>query len=1125
MTTTIRGRFGALAAGGALIASLLIPTSAAWATEKQASQADSDTAKWAQASPKRFHDAIRLTDRVTYTDAGRFPATACDLTGDGLTDMVFTNPTRGDLTVIPHILYGSDTDEVTKALAQQEGAITVTAPEGASGFGSSSACLPSWGSTSDEKKTRAIAVAAGNTVYVLRAPLAAGPAKPIATFTAPTTIDAVSSIVPAWSDLKTGTLAIAAGNTVYAVRYDSSSGDLTKVARTTWTSSLQGPLTLAPVGNVFQTNGENLGLAVGAPKDNRVYVLDASGLPGAIEKKGRAIQASGEGAQFGAAIAGVGDLNGDGLADIAIGAPGASGDKGAVAIVLGNERRKNGVSVALESADANPVVDQDENTAGYLLRKATRARLGSSLAWIPGVDNADDAPQPGALVVGRPIDEEHPGALVISAKALTANHNSGLGGDTIDASQLTPVASDEDPHASGGTVVGFIPRRGGDALQGFYTADIHGKVDVWTVDLSRQSDPEPDTPPEPAAPKPADPTAEPAVTPIDKQNEKLWRGDFTSGFGGSLAHGRCDVTGDGKADIISGNVTRSEWKYDPYYADSTPTKGWVHNVTGQVQIIPGGTRGDAVENLRDRVITINGPRETDDPATDASIGFSVACLGDVNGDGVDDLAVGSHTMAHVWVLFGGKSLASVDLSAGLKPGQGWDVALPADGAPAFHLARVGDVNGDGLADVGIVVANAKLAAAQAGATGSAYILSGKKNGATVDMRDIAAPNSAVIMQITTPDGHTMNSLAAVGDIDGDGTGDFVVSDFNDTADNGAVPGAAWLVYGVPAKQLEDGHTTVLSAADAADATALTMPRDLSYRLGAGDSIAAVGDVNHDGRGDLVIGFDGGTIAHTTPGGVALVLGGDRTAKLTIDPTGKTRDPRVRVITGDPAGLGTGFGWAVDALPATDAAPALLAIGAPGADGGNGRAYLVSSDAFTATPRAVTAIADAKALTSAGPKARFGRSVAFVGDYLGKPTVAFGGDGVIDETAGDGEETQGYAHSAHILALAVDRPETTTPGEKPSPEKPGETPSDTPGTGTSGDKPGEKPSPETPHAIHGAKPAATPSATKREETPQAMAERHPHALAATGIAGMTCILALGAAAVSAGSALVVRRRSN
>ncbi|WP_369280994.1 integrin alpha, partial [Aerococcus urinae] len=57
-----------------------------------------------------------------------------------------------------------------------------------------------------------------------------------------------------------------------------------------------------------------------------------------------------------------------------------------------------------------------------------------------------------------------------------------------------------------------------------------------------------------------------------------------------------------------------------------------------------------------------------------------------------------------------------------------------------------------------------------------------------------------------------------------------------------------------------------------------MSPDASHRLGAGASVAPVGDVNSDGYNDFVIGYDGGQIMHQSEGGLLLVYGhkGQRT---------------------------------------------------------------------------------------------------------------------------------------------------------------------------------------------------------------------------------------------------------
>lgn len=427
-------------------------------------------------------------------------------------------------------------------------------------------------------------------------------------------------------------------------------------------------------------------------------------------------------------------------------------------------------------------------------------------------------------------------------------------------------------------------------------------------------------------------------------------------------------------------------------------------------------------------ISILGPRRTADPATDANIGFSVACLGDVNKDGVDDIAFGSHTMSRVWVVFGGSHLRDVDLNK-LDPAHGWYVDLPSVGAGAFNITRVGDVNGDGMADVGFIVANAAVSADKnATPQGAAFILRGKADGAPVDMRDLTKNDPAVLQRIDSPEGNTFNSFTRVGDVNGDGTADYVVTDFQHMRDY-VIPGKAWVVYGRAADATSDRSAAGARVRAGAPGAgfALTMPFDASHRLGAGTSVANVGDVTGDSIDDFVIGFDGGLLANQGTGGVALVAGekaaiGQELDDVVISP----KDPgatsaRVRIITGPEGEKDHGFGYAVDALPIPGSGSAMLVVGAYGSTG-NGRAWVFSTDEFASDPRG---IADIKAteIASRGERSRFGRAVAFIGDYLGKATVAIGGDGVIDDAAtGD----QGFAHSAHILARAVDLPDGAAP---------------------------------------------------------------------------------------------------
>ncbi|MDO5051629.1 MAG: VCBS repeat-containing protein, partial [Pseudoclavibacter sp.] len=527
----------------------------------------------------------------------------------------------------------------------------------------------------------------------------------------------------------------------------------------------------------------------------------------------------------------------------------------------------------------------------------------------------------------------------------------------------------------------------------------------------------------PATPPPPEPIVpEPGVQPRDEAARKIWLGEFGSGFGGTLARGGCDVTGDGVADIVSGNVTRSELKYDPYYAEEPPNYGWVQNVTGQVQILPGGTPGSALP--APGVLTIDGPRQTQEEGVDAAVGLSVACAGDVNGDGTGDLAFGSHTMGHVWVLYGGPRIGETDLEA-LSPERGYAIELPEFGAPALHIAPAGDLDGDGLADVGVVVANASLASGVPGERGAALVFAGRADGRGVRVDSpLAQPlGDGLLARILLPEGETASGFELVGDVDGDGRADAVVANYTHAEGPNLVPGRAWLLTRLAAG-------AEIDAGDGS-ATTITMPADASYRLGVGNSIAAAGDVDGDGYGDFLIGFDGGAVSNLTRGGLALVYGAAQlppSASL-LEAGGAPGALRAGVVLGE--GVGDGFGYAADAAPAAGLLTR-VAVGAPGADGAAGAVHHFDAAALLPGVRRIGEIEGVVTLSSAGAAARFGRSVAFAGRLLGTPTLAAGGDGVVH----DGSGQEGFAHAAHVQAVAYEPSplpageETTAPSPQP-----------------------------------------------------------------------------------------------
>jgi hypothetical protein len=212
---------------------------------------------------------------------------------------------------------------------------------------------------------------------------------------------------------------------------------------------------------------------------------------------------------------------------------------------------------------------------------------------------------------------------------------------------------------------------------------------------------------------------------------------------------------------------------------------------------------------------------------DAWLGSAVASAGDVNGDGYSDVLVGCYAFDH-----GQKDEGSVFVWYGradsIKETVVTNLEMNLPGSQfGWSVSGAGDVNGDGFGDV-IISAN-NYDNGETG-EGAAFIFHGSAQGLA------AVPNM-------TLEGNqqyaSLGSVASAGDVNGDGYGDVIVG--MPLYDNGVEnTGKAWIFY---------GSSLGLGLGNLTETTLLGTQQDARF----GSSVSSAGDVNKDGYGDIVIG--------------------------------------------------------------------------------------------------------------------------------------------------------------------------------------------------------------------------------------------------------------------------------
>ena len=366
----------------------------------------------------------------------------------------------------------------------------------------------------------------------------------------------------------------------------------------------------------------------------------------------------------------------------------------------------------------------------------------------------------------------------------------------------------------------------------------------------------------------------------------------------------------------------------------------------------------------------NGQRLIGIDQNDSS-GYAVSGIGDLNGDGYEDIIIGAAAADFGWFADTGESYVVFGKA------EGWDgsdtLSSLVDGSSAFGIVGIdgndlsgysvsgaGDLDADGFGDLIIGAPSANSGA------GESYIIFGKKSGWSV-LLSLDDLSDGVRVDGASSGNNSGSWLSSAGDVNGDGYGDLLIGAAGSTN--------SYLLLG---RSRNDWPVSISLAT--LDSSSVIQLAGTHYD----QVVSSVGDLNGDGYGDLVVGSSQSSPAwNDAVGSSYLLFGKPRGWSDTVDLTALSGSDGFRL---DGINDGDGSGGSVSSAGDFNGdGYSDLIIGAADAGDGAGQSYLIFGGSFGWPPAiGLSALNGANGFRIDGVTAgdRAGAVVSSVGDVNG-----------------------------------------------------------------------------------------------------------------------------------------------